>query len=91
MTRAADFPENLSFTRILVREPAFQATCTIMNKGTISEIRVGDHLGERWRTGNEPDLCGKIIGQSSLRGVLYKINALKLTLLFVKRVGEETI
>ena len=68
-----------------------------MDKPFIYEIRVEGHLTDRWsdwfeglairnEPGGESVLCGAIIDQSALFGVLNKIHALHLVLVSVARI-----
>jgi len=69
-----------------------------MDKPCCYEIRVEGHLADRWsdwfdglaiRTDSdgETTLSGLLADQAALFGVLYKIQALNLTLISVKRLS----
>jgi hypothetical protein len=71
-----------------------------MDKPYIYEIRVEGHLGDRWsdwfeglEIQNEPNgetkLCGRLIDQAALMGVLTSIHALNLTLNSVNRLSPK--
>jgi hypothetical protein len=71
-----------------------------MNKPCIYEIRLEGHLGDRWsdwfeglEVHNEPNgetrLCGQLIDQAALMGVLTSIHALNLTLISANRLFTE--
>jgi hypothetical protein len=64
------------------------------------EIRVGGHLGARWaawfdglRLTNEDDgtsvICGPVVDQAALHGLLQKLRDLGLTLLSLTRLAPE--
>ncbi len=70
-----------------------------MNQPWMYEIRVEGHLAESWSDWfeglmivNEPNgetiLSGMLVDQAALFGVLNKINALNLTLLFLSRSSD---
>jgi hypothetical protein len=68
-----------------------------MTRPLVYEIRVEDHLTERWsdwfegltihnETGGETILSGAFIDQAALFGTLTKIHSLNLTLISVNRL-----
>ena len=73
----------------------------IMDKPYLYEIRVEGYLGARWSDwfeglsiNNDPNgqtaLCGLLLDQAALFGVLTKIRDLNLTLISVERLSAQT-
>ncbi len=71
-----------------------------MSVSDIYEIRVHGHLDRRWEQyfegmkielleNGETRLCGKVMDQAALHSLLSRIRDLGLTLLLVKRSGNE--
>ena len=68
--------------------------------GPLWEIRVRGHLAGDWRdwldgleitslAGGNTVLCGAIVDQAALMGILNKLNRLNVTLLSLRQVGAE--
>ncbi len=68
--------------------------------GPLWEIRVRGHLAGDWRdwldgleitsqAGGNTVLCGAIVDQAALMGILNKLNRLNVTVLSLRQVGEE--
>ncbi len=73
-----------------------------MNNPYVYEIRIEGRLTDQWSdwlgglairhdTGGETILSGMLVDQAALIGVLYKIQALNLTIISVKRLSSPTL